>query len=188
MAKYVLGIYSVMIAILNQGISNESQLCYDSVRGKVCCVGYVWNTLYGNCTACEVGFHGPNCTVRCPPPSYGKDCQLKCTCNDDDCRHHHVYGCIKTITDEYDSSTVTIHPILETNENTGSVDSPSTKFEGNIKSHSVSKDRKGLDLEGSLMISIICLAVVAGVLIFIHMGIRSFLLRFCSMEMTAVQI
>ncbi|XP_078321485.1 uncharacterized protein LOC111111803 [Crassostrea virginica] len=44
--------------------------------------------------ACEVGYHGSDCEKRCPYPSYGQNCALKCNCIDKDC--HYQNGCNKT--------------------------------------------------------------------------------------------
>lgn len=40
---------------------------------------------------CMDGFIGRNCNVKCPPPSYGPECQLECKCQPSVC--HHVFGC-----------------------------------------------------------------------------------------------
>ena len=48
---------------------------------------YIW--LYF--TACEVGYHGSGCDKRCPYPSYGLNCALKCNCIHKDC--HYQNGC-----------------------------------------------------------------------------------------------
>ena len=41
--------------------------------------------------ACSIGFYGPNCTIKCPFPGYGKGCQLECRCSESLCSH--VDGC-----------------------------------------------------------------------------------------------
>ncbi|XP_078314480.1 uncharacterized protein LOC144619678 [Crassostrea virginica] len=56
-----------------------------------CCPGKVWNISLRSCQPCNIGFHGPNCTITCPFPGYGKDCQLKCRCSESLCSH--VDGC-----------------------------------------------------------------------------------------------
>ncbi|XP_062596743.1 multiple epidermal growth factor-like domains protein 11, partial [Saccostrea cucullata] len=60
---------------------------------SVCCAGYVWNKAVGNCTPCTSGFHGPDCNVPCPYPSFGKDCQSWCNCSKFKCDHQ--LGCRK---------------------------------------------------------------------------------------------
>ena len=34
---------------------------------------------------CMTGYTGFNCTIRCPFPSYGDNCQGNCTCSKEDC-------------------------------------------------------------------------------------------------------
>lgn len=46
--------------------------------------------------ACERGYAGPNCEIKCPFPSYGVDCQMKCDCIDKDCDP--VNGCKRSTT------------------------------------------------------------------------------------------
>lgn len=42
---------------------------------------------------CKIGYFGPNCTLQCPPNTYGNNCAGYCTptCAVIDC--HHIYGC-----------------------------------------------------------------------------------------------
>ncbi|XP_078332219.1 uncharacterized protein LOC144625396 isoform X2 [Crassostrea virginica] len=48
--------------------------------------------------ACAPGYYGSFCNITCPSGSYGVDCAGACsTCLHDHC--HHVYGCLKNITD-----------------------------------------------------------------------------------------
>ncbi|XP_078314489.1 uncharacterized protein LOC144619682 [Crassostrea virginica] len=56
-----------------------------------CCPGEVWNISLRSCQPCSIGFYGPNCTIKCPFPTYGKDCQLDCRCSKSLCSH--VDGC-----------------------------------------------------------------------------------------------
>lgn len=34
---------------------------------------------------CMAGYTGLNCTIRCPYPSYGVNCQGTCNCSEEDC-------------------------------------------------------------------------------------------------------
>jgi hypothetical protein len=63
------------------------------------------------------------------------------------------------------------------------IEGASISNNGEKKSHVHSEDSKD-----ALKVAIICLAVVAGVLIFINIGLRSFPPRFCVKETVAVQV
>nr|XP_022302681.1 protein draper-like [Crassostrea virginica] len=43
------------------------------------------------CTECPAGYYDVNCSVPCPPPTYGSNCAEQCSCSSISC--HHVYGC-----------------------------------------------------------------------------------------------
>lgn len=45
--------------------------------------------------ACEIGYFGMDCDVTCPFPSYGHECQLRCTCEETDCDF--VNGCRRSL-------------------------------------------------------------------------------------------
>lgn len=58
-----------------------------------CCAGYVWNKQLNKCERCKSGFSGLSCKLRCPPPSYGLNCQHICKCkHNQTCNFR--YGCI----------------------------------------------------------------------------------------------
>lgn len=42
-------------------------------------------------SVCREGYTGKNCTLACPFPSYGLNCQSACDCSDEDCNY--VTGC-----------------------------------------------------------------------------------------------
>lgn len=42
--------------------------------------------------ACEAGYSGYNCTIKCVYPLYGQGCQSKCKCTKEDCNF--MNGCI----------------------------------------------------------------------------------------------
>lgn len=35
--------------------------------------------------ACEPGYSGVNCKLKCPFPLYGSECQMRCTCKAEHC-------------------------------------------------------------------------------------------------------
>lgn len=45
--------------------------------------------------ACEIGYHGKDCDTKCPFPSYGHECQLRCACKEIDCDF--ANGCRKSL-------------------------------------------------------------------------------------------
>lgn len=49
---------------------------------------------------CKQGYYGKFCNITCPPGTYGASCAANCppTCLYDYC--HHVYGCLKNITEQ----------------------------------------------------------------------------------------
>lgn len=40
---------------------------------------------------CDDGFFGPICMQKCPYPTYGRECQKICKCDNETCDHTH--GC-----------------------------------------------------------------------------------------------
>lgn len=57
--------------------------CESNFRG--CCPDTVWNNKTQTCEACMDGYHGENCSIPCPHPFFGKECQMKCNCSEDLC-------------------------------------------------------------------------------------------------------
>lgn len=57
-----------------------------------CCPGFEWNSYLENCTECEIGYAGPNCSRQCVYPSYGLKCALECTCSNESCKFS--TGCV----------------------------------------------------------------------------------------------
>ena len=43
---------------------------------------------------CPAGYYKENCSLPCPPPTYGHNCAEECSCSRASC--HHVYGCNET--------------------------------------------------------------------------------------------
>jgi hypothetical protein len=82
-------------------------------------------------------------------------------------------------------SPLQIHP--DVSQTCFYIEEASISNNGEKKSHVHSEDEY-LDSKDTLKVVIICLAVVAGVLIFINIGLRSFSLRFCAKETVAVQV
>lgn len=50
-----------------------------------------WNELF---LACGKGYNGTNCSMTCPYPTYGQNCQSNCNCIFKDCDHRN--GCNRT--------------------------------------------------------------------------------------------
>lgn len=55
---------------------------------------YFFFNWYKPFLACEQGYNGKNCGVKCPFPTYGQNCQFKCNCIDKVCDHRN--GCNHT--------------------------------------------------------------------------------------------
>lgn len=54
----------------------------------------IYNSMNIICIACDKGYQGLNCDIKCPFPHYGYDCQYVCDCNVTYCDH--VNGCIQS--------------------------------------------------------------------------------------------
>nr|XP_034335246.1 uncharacterized protein LOC117692190 [Crassostrea gigas] len=72
-------------------------------RSGVCCPGYKWNKDIGNCTECNIGYSGLNCSKQCVYPSYGWKCTLECKCSKEYCNSS--MGCENKTTWEQDIHT-----------------------------------------------------------------------------------
>lgn len=57
---------------------------------------YEHQTFDNNFAGCMPGYQGINCTMLCPYPQYGIDCQRSCNCNRDLCNVS--TGCIDPTT------------------------------------------------------------------------------------------
>lgn len=56
-----------------------------------CCSGFQWDIEKQTCTPCKAGYNGLNCDIKCVYPSFGKDCQSTCNCEEAECDH--IEGC-----------------------------------------------------------------------------------------------
>ncbi|XP_062587048.1 uncharacterized protein LOC134248667 [Saccostrea cucullata] len=61
-----------------------------------CLFGEMYDIATNSCVDCVEGYSGPNCSIRCPFPGYGKACQLTCSCAEEECDA--ATGCIYSIT------------------------------------------------------------------------------------------
>eukprot|EP00105_Crassostrea_gigas_P017137 XP_011434796.1 PREDICTED: multiple epidermal growth factor-like domains protein 10 isoform X1 [Crassostrea gigas] len=77
---------------------------------KGCCPGSTWNSISQQCERCFPGYTGEKCSVLCPYPYYGVDCQRTCNCSRDKCdvssgcmdvTTSHIIGKTKTNNDEH---------------------------------------------------------------------------------------
>ncbi|XP_062595566.1 multiple epidermal growth factor-like domains protein 10 isoform X2 [Saccostrea cucullata] len=57
-----------------------------------CLFGEIYDMATNSCVVCAEGYSGPNCSIRCPFPGYGKACQLTCSCAEEECDA--TTGCI----------------------------------------------------------------------------------------------
>ncbi|XP_052677353.1 uncharacterized protein LOC128158524 [Crassostrea angulata] len=93
-SKHIFG-FTIVIPLLMTLHLND---CIKGALAK-CATNYYKD---GNvCRECPAGYYGDNCTVVCPPSSYGTLCLHKCDC----LPCHHVYGCSSTpLTEETTSN------------------------------------------------------------------------------------
>ncbi|XP_062570266.1 protein draper-like [Saccostrea cucullata] len=84
-----------------------SRYCYRSVIIVIICLRESFNQLHplllriprsyctywieGECIRCLKGYYGGNCEHPCSYPTYGKKCQSKCYCGEEQCDH--INGC-----------------------------------------------------------------------------------------------
>lgn len=78
------------VTVLRLFGNNSTNNC-DSINGTRCCSGYTWDSLKEQCIHCKEGYTGIHCTIACPFPSYGLNCQSTCSCTDEECNY--VTGC-----------------------------------------------------------------------------------------------
>lgn len=71
----------ILVSCLYFTFSNDNCNRYE---GR-CCPGYEWNNDLGNCTECNIGYSGRNCSRQCVYPSYGWKCELACNCSKEYC-------------------------------------------------------------------------------------------------------
>lgn len=89
----------ILVSCLYFSFSN--QICSRYEGG--CCPGYKWNNDVGNCTKCNIGYSGFNCSRQCVYPSYGWKCTLECNCSKKYCNLS--TGCENKTTWEQDIDT-----------------------------------------------------------------------------------
>lgn len=79
--------------------------CEGSLKG--CCTGSLWNASTQQCERCMPGYSGVNCSLKCPYPYYGTDCQRTCKCSRDLCDVS--TGCIDLTTEKDTSVSTSIY-------------------------------------------------------------------------------
>lgn len=70
---------------------------------------YIVYILFHN-LACEIGYFGMDCDVTCPFPSYGHECQLRCTCEEPDCDF--VNGCRRSLNGNFLRKKITKYNLI----------------------------------------------------------------------------
>ncbi|XP_062581683.1 uncharacterized protein LOC134243451 [Saccostrea cucullata] len=84
-------------------------------NGKLCCFGHYWDESVKSCKVCKIGYFGQNCSMKCPYPNYGAECQLECTCNARRCNP--FIGCVSgEETTFYTYQTFRNHTVITTNK------------------------------------------------------------------------
>ncbi|XP_078314545.1 uncharacterized protein LOC144619698 isoform X2 [Crassostrea virginica] len=139
---------TVIVLLCGFAIHN-CEIC-SGTGGKMCCTGFVWNPSLELCQPCDEGFHGPNCSLTCLYPSYGKECQLECLCVEPLCSH--VEGCM-TSTEETSTRKGSSQSIAPGNS---SVAKSSTTRQYNCTT---------IKRASGVYQSVICLTAISGVLL-----------------------
>ena len=67
--EYLVSFYIFQTTVLQFQLETPSNICFLLKFYLECMAGYV----------------GPNCTIRCPFPSYGDNCQGNCYCSEENC-------------------------------------------------------------------------------------------------------
>ncbi|XP_022290064.1 uncharacterized protein LOC111101755 isoform X2 [Crassostrea virginica] len=87
--------FEIILLLLFIQNSQNNATVPECERDYGCCYGYFWNSKTDNCTKCIAGRTGPNCSIICPYPTFGDECQGSCNCSKDTCDYS--TGC-KTMT------------------------------------------------------------------------------------------
>nr|XP_022335710.1 angiopoietin-1 receptor-like isoform X4 [Crassostrea virginica] len=104
----MINISDIFISLLV--LFQTSRVCYAKCSGYEnleCCPDTFWNPDKNSCDRCPAGYLGVNCSARCSPPSYGKDCQLWCSCRPSEICHW-LQGCVATQTEGTTASQTTL--------------------------------------------------------------------------------
>ncbi|XP_062615706.1 uncharacterized protein LOC134277383 [Saccostrea cucullata] len=85
--------YSFLLCLFYFSMNNaQRNLECSFPYGLDCCDGYYRNVSSNKCIACQIGYHGQNCSVKCVFPSFGMACDKECKeCNESEC--HYDVGC-----------------------------------------------------------------------------------------------
>lgn len=77
-------VFTMLVATYTFCTAKPSQpVCNGYYQG--CCPDSFWNSLNQLCEPCVPGYNGANCSISCPYPYYGNQCQRKCICIKDLC-------------------------------------------------------------------------------------------------------
>lgn len=100
-------INGLIFLIFTYGVNTECP----SFPSLICCPDSVWNDEQNICVDCPAGSQGPNCSLSCVPPYYGKECQLTCACKGGETCHP-SFGCVLLTT----TTTIEITTKMSTTE------------------------------------------------------------------------
>ncbi|XP_062614673.1 uncharacterized protein LOC134276429 [Saccostrea cucullata] len=76
-------LFSIVIVNVFSSAGKQNKSCSSSDHG--CCSNEFWDKDYHLCKPCTEGYVGPNCSIMCKYPLYGKDCLQTCHCNGSFC-------------------------------------------------------------------------------------------------------
>ncbi|XP_062596686.1 uncharacterized protein LOC134258148, partial [Saccostrea cucullata] len=83
--------YLVFLFLITVSLREVVGSCKRASLGN-CCTGYIYNFETSKCEECSIGLTGPNCSLQCRYPSYGRLCQQQCDCTEIYCNK--IVGCV----------------------------------------------------------------------------------------------
>nr|XP_022294822.1 multiple epidermal growth factor-like domains protein 10 [Crassostrea virginica] len=153
------------------------QKCTEPSGGKICCSGEVWNISFQSCQPCSIGFQGPNCSLTCPFPYYGKDCQSICLCSKSLCSH--VDGC-NTANKDLSMTQGSSQSRSRTSEDSSVTESSTARQ---------NMERKVLPGKTSgVYKSVICLIAISGLLLLLYLGLHCYIKRLQQIHLSSATL
>ncbi|XP_062571066.1 uncharacterized protein LOC134233088 [Saccostrea cucullata] len=84
--------YLAFMLLITVSLREVVGTCKSRASFGGCCSGYIYNFDRSKCEECSIGLTGPNCSLQCRYPSYGRLCQQQCDCTEIYCNK--IVGCV----------------------------------------------------------------------------------------------